>query len=75
MNAATGGRFRDLRERHLTLFDESVHRHDRGWPHLPDIETGRDEVQGTRKAVGVRVRRYETDISGRREERGIPLKG
>ena len=28
-----GGSFGDLRRRHLPLFDESVRRHDRGWPH------------------------------------------
>lgn len=30
-----GGSFRELRQRHLRLFDEAVHRHDRGWPHAP----------------------------------------
>lgn len=28
-----GGSFREVRERHLPLFDFTVHRHDRGWPH------------------------------------------
>ena len=30
-----GGSFRELRSRHLPLFDPAVHRHDRGWPHPP----------------------------------------
>ena len=35
-----GGSFGDLRKRHLPLFDESVHRHDRGWPHDEPERTG-----------------------------------
>ena len=27
------GNFKELRRRHLPLFDDVVHRHDRGWPH------------------------------------------
>ena len=41
-----GGSFRDLRERHLPLFDDSVRRHDRGWPHE---EVGKAEPQESTK--------------------------
>jgi hypothetical protein len=27
------GSFRALREKHLSMFEEKLHRHDRGWPH------------------------------------------
>ena len=27
------GSFREVRKRHLILFDPTLHRHDRGWPH------------------------------------------
>jgi len=30
-----GGNFKDLRSRHLLLFDKAEHRHDRGWTHAP----------------------------------------
>lgn len=60
MDPEEGGSFRDLRELHLTLFDESLHRHDRGWPHVsePD-ESHRDKVKERRS----------------HSERGILLKG
>ena len=33
-----GGSFRSLRDRNLAMFDEKLHRHDRGWPHPPEEE-------------------------------------
>jgi len=46
-----GGNFRDLKTR-LPLFDEAVHRHDRGWPHLPPEES-EDRPKRRWKRVGI----------------------
>ncbi len=65
MNASVkegGGSFRDLRDRHLRLFDETVHRHDRGWPH-PEPEAGpaADRTKAFWKTVGIFHFRDEDD--------------
>jgi len=50
--ARTGGSFGELRRKHLPLFDRSLHRHDRGWPHPapeksePQTERPRWETAG-----------------------------
>ena len=41
-----GGSFRELRTKHLPMFDESLHRHDRGWPHP---ELSKEELQTKRR--------------------------
>jgi hypothetical protein len=46
-----GGNFRDLKA-HLPLFDEAVHRHDRGWPHPPPGESD-DNPKRRWKRVGI----------------------
>jgi hypothetical protein len=46
-----GGNFRDLKTR-LPLFDEAVHRHDRGWPHPPPEES-EDRPKRRWKRVGI----------------------
>ena len=48
-----GGSFGELRARHLPLFDQAVHRHDRGWPH--DEAAGRAAERRAKnwKIVGI----------------------
>jgi hypothetical protein len=53
-----GGSFRELRERHLRLFDEAVHRHDRGWPHAPS------HAQADRRKAKPRQQPKRWKISG-----------
>ena len=33
-----GGSFKALRDLHLPMFDETLHRHERGWPHPPPVK-------------------------------------
>jgi hypothetical protein len=48
-----GGSFRALRDQHLPMFDKSVHRHDRGWPH-PRTEPCREkEPKRLWRTVGI----------------------
>jgi hypothetical protein len=47
-----GGSFRELRA-HLPLFDDSVHRHDRGWPHSPQEERKKTPQKRRWKTVGI----------------------
>ncbi len=47
-----GGNFRDLKT-HLPLFDEAVHRHDRGWPHSPSDEAVETPSKRRWKRVGI----------------------
>ena len=60
-----GGNFRDLKA-HLPLFDESVHRHDRGWPHSSDEQSGESPSRRRWKRVGIFhfPHRDETDAEG-----------
>ncbi len=55
-----GGSFKELRKKHLPLFDKAVHRHDRGWPH-PSPERPKPEPKGGWKTVGIFHFRHEED--------------
>ena len=56
-----GGSFRELRNRHLPMFDDRVHRHDRGWPHPPP-ETAEPRAPKHRwRTVGIVHFRDEED--------------
>ena len=60
-----GGSFRDLRVRHLRLFDKSVHRHDRGWPHHePKPKPPPDSAKPVWKTVGIFHFRHQGDDAG-----------
>lgn len=47
-----GGNFRDLKT-HLPLFDEAVHRHDRGWPHPPPGDSNENPSRRRWERVGI----------------------
>ena len=50
-----GGSFEELRDKHLPLFDQAVHRHDRGWAHEPprDSRKGNGSARRRWKTVGI----------------------
>ena len=58
-----GGSFKELRSKHLPLFDEAVHRHDRGWPH-PAREQSGSESKARWKTIGIFHFRHEEDEAG-----------
>ena len=60
-----GGSFRDLRKRHLPLFKESVHRHDRGWPHSEsDKNSAEVSTKKSWKRIGIFHFRPDEDEGG-----------
>ena len=59
-----GGSFRDLRVRHLRLFDKSVHRHDRGWPHPEPKPRPADSTKVGWKTVGIFHFRHDEEDAG-----------
>jgi hypothetical protein len=48
-----GGSFIALRDQHLPLFEEKLHRHDRGWPHAPPDVTGAKSQKRRWKTIGI----------------------
>jgi len=64
------GNFRDLKTR-LLLFDEAVHRHDRGWPHGPQEGESENPPKRRWKRVGIlHFRHHDEDEPEGSEERG-----
>ena len=62
-----GGSFRALRDHHLPMFDEKLHRHDRGWPHPPpDCEVEQSDKVPKRvwKTVGIFHFRHDEEEHG-----------
>ena len=56
-----GGSFRELRDRHLPLFDHAVHRHDRGWPHPTPAPSRKGAPKRRWKTVGIFHFRHDED--------------
>jgi hypothetical protein len=54
------GNFRELKA-HLPLFDEALHRHDRGWPHSPPEPGAQDVRRRPWKTVGIFHFRHEEE--------------
>ena len=57
-----GGSFRELKS-HLPLFDNSLHRHDRGWPHPPPQPNERAPKRRW-KTIGIFHFRHDEEESG-----------
>ena len=58
----SGGSFGELRSKHLPMFDEKLHRHDRGWPHeTPDPQTSPASTWETRGIFHFRRRDAEEE--------------
>jgi hypothetical protein len=58
------GSFREVRRRHLPLFDPKVHRHDRGWLHsTPEPDADRSGKQKWKRAGIFHYPHHEEDES------------
>lgn len=59
-----GGSFTELRKKHLPLFDQSVHRHDRGWPHGASHKGSASRPRLRWKTAGIVHFRYDVEREG-----------
>ena len=58
------GSFRAVRNFHLPMFDERLHRHDRGWPHGPEPGDGGKSRKAKWKTIGILHFRHEENEDG-----------
>jgi hypothetical protein len=63
-NKERGGSFRELRNRHLPLFDDTLHRHDRGWPHPKPDGKAEKATKRPWKTIGIFHFRHDEEEEG-----------
>jgi hypothetical protein len=64
MSKEKGGSFRTLRDHHLPMFDERLHRHDRGWPHPPAEPAKEKAPKRLWRTVGIFHFRHDESEDG-----------